>query len=159
MEASFLNTQDSRSLKQFFKPTKSQIMKEKREMKEIQSKRQRKNSTQLSLFGWLNKNRPKQNCLLYACIYFSIHLPKNLIVNIFSYLRISDIVEVSQTSFYLYECAKSIWNDQDFFKQLQTDKLSYAELKKIFEKGGKMGHIKQLRNIYLGKNLKACREK
>lgn len=33
-------------------------------MKEIEKQKRRKNSTQLSLFGWLVKNRPKQNSSL-----------------------------------------------------------------------------------------------
>lgn len=86
-------------------------------------------------------------------------LSKNIIVNIYAYLRVCEIIQASQCCIYLNECAKSIWHDLDFFSQVDTDKLTTIELKKVIEKGGKMGHIQQLRSIYRGKNIKACREK
>jgi hypothetical protein len=64
---------------------------------------------------------------------------------------------VSQSCSYLYECSRSIWSDADFFRELQTDKLSSQELKQVLDKGGKIYHIKQLRSLYSGKNLKSCR--
>lgn len=78
-------------------------------------------------------------------------------MTIYSYLRLSDIARASSTCYYLYESVKSIWHDADFFKEVQTDKLNDGELRKILEKGGSLVHLRQLRSIYLGKNLKSCR--
>lgn len=62
MEISFQTNDDSRSIIDFFKPSKSKIMKEKKESKQGERLKRRKNSTQMSLSSWLIKKRPKQDC-------------------------------------------------------------------------------------------------
>ena len=94
-----------------------------------------------------------------SLLQFRTTLPKNLVVCIYGYLRVFEIVRISETCYYFNDCAKSIWHDSEFFGEVETDKLNPLELRKVMEKGCKLGHIKQLRSFYSGKNIKTCREK
>lgn len=82
-----------------------------------------------------------------------------MIVNIYSYLNVVDILSASQSCEYFQHCAKSVWNSSDFFGELDTSKLSLREFKILIRKSSRLSHIKHIKSIYKGKNLRACREK
>ncbi len=65
----------------------------------------------------------------------------------------------SQVCSYFLSCYRSLWNDKDYFCQLETDKLTTQELGKIIEKATRLDHIRQLKHLYSGKNINYCREK
>lgn len=56
--------EDSLTLDGYLLITKKEVAKEKRARKE--AKRERKSSTQLSIFGWLNQGKLGQHSLLYV---------------------------------------------------------------------------------------------
>lgn len=62
MEASFQATEDSRSILDFIKPSKPELVRQKRDSKQTVQQNRRKNSTQMSLSSWMIKKRPKQEC-------------------------------------------------------------------------------------------------
>lgn len=86
-------------------------------------------------------------------------LDKYLVLKVFSYLRLSELVAASQVSSYFLSCYRSLWNDKEFFCQLETDKFTSKELGKLIEKSTRLDHIRQLKHIYSGKNINYCREK
>ena len=88
----------------------------------------------------------------------SLELDKCLIVKIFGYLRLSELVVASRVCEYFHSCYKSLWTDKEFFGQLETDKFTSEELGKVI-KLSRLDHIRPLKQIYSGKNLRYCREK
>lgn len=58
---------NNKSITEFLKISKPDRVKEKKERKQ-QIKQNAKKSTQLSLLGWLLKDRPRQNCKLYTFV-------------------------------------------------------------------------------------------
>jgi hypothetical protein len=80
-------------------------------------------------------------------------------LKVFSYLRISELVAASQVSSFFLSCYRALWNDKEFFCQLETDKLTSSELGRLIEKSTRLDHIRQLKNLYSGKNINYCREK
>jgi hypothetical protein len=55
---------------------------------------------------------------------FRLSLDKYLILRVFSYLRISELAAASQVSSFFLSCYRALWNDKEFFFQLETDKLT-----------------------------------
>ena len=90
---------------------------------------------------------------------FRVTLDKGVILNIFSYLRVGELFPASQVCSYFFACYRSLWTDKSFFCQLETDKLTSDELGKLIQKSSRLEHIKQLKQLYSGKNIKHLREK
>ncbi len=117
--------EDSLTLDNYFQITKRESLQLKRQRKESECKgRQRKYSTQLSIYGWLNQAHTNQKSLMYISPSFSLTLDKYLLLKVFGYLRLSELVAASQVCSYFASCYRSLWNDKEFFCQLETDKLT-----------------------------------
>lgn len=83
-------------------------------------------------------------------------LDKSLLMKVFGYLRLSELVVASQVCSYFANCYRSLWSDKEFFGQFETDKFTSEELGKVI-KLARLDHIRQLRQIYSGKNIRHCR--
>lgn len=152
--------EDSLTLDNFFQITKKDSLTLKKQRKDSEAtRRQRKHSTQLSIFGWLNQAHTNQKSPMYHPPLPRLSLDKCLLLKVFSYLRLSELGIAAQVCSYFLSCYRSLWNDKDYFCQLETDKLTTQELGKIIEKATRLDHIRQLKHLYSGKNINYCREK
>ena len=84
-----------------------------------------------------------------------LFLPKDLMRKIMQFLPLFDNAKLSYVCKYWNRCYNSIWLSYDFFAKVNFQNLNGKQVKKIFEKSGRLAHIRKMKNIMRGKKVEA----
>jgi len=70
-----------------------------------------------------------------------------------SFLTLEDNARVSRVCRYWYKSYKSIWLSYDYFSKIQFKNMNEVQVTKLFENGGRLPHIKKMKNMLCGKKV------
>lgn len=74
-------------------------------------------------------------------------------LRIMSFLTLKDNARIASVCRYFKVCYNSIWLSYDYFSVLNFQEMGTDQVEQIFEHGGKLPHVRQMKKIMSGKKL------